>query len=81
MSEHQEFTHLNLNKTAPRSTINVHLRESVDVDVISKIVATIGNYYGCRACGLLGIDLRLTGDPVEFKELANLPGVRSISAE
>lgn len=64
-----------------RSTVHVNLREAVDVQTISNIVATIGGRYGCRTCGLLGVDLRLSGDPVEFPEVAKMPGVKSVSVE
>ena len=32
---------------------------------------------GCRTCGLMGVDLRITGDPAELQELTKLPGVKS----
>jgi hypothetical protein len=62
----------------PRTTIRVNLKEKVDLEAINNIVATIGGRYGCRACGLLGFDLQLSGDPGDFSEVASLPGVKSI---
>ena len=31
------------------------------------------------SCGLLGLDLRITGDPVEHEKIPQLPGVKSIT--
>jgi hypothetical protein len=59
-------------------TIKVTLKENVDLQTISNIVATIGGRYGCRTCGLLGFDLQLSGDPGDFSEVAGLPGVKSV---
>ena len=64
-----------------RSTVRVNLSESVNLETISRIVATIGGLSGCRACGLLGFDLQLVGDPAEFSEIQKLPGVQSVSLE
>ena len=46
---------------------------------LHSIIDQISNLSGCRACGLLGIDLRLVGDPVEAGEIVKLPGVKSVS--
>jgi hypothetical protein len=61
MSEHAENAILG----APRPTITVSLKKSPNVEAISTIIAGIGGRYGCRTCGLLGVDVVLKGDPAE----------------
>jgi hypothetical protein len=61
-----------------RTTIHVHLKESVDLEKITAIVSAIGGRYGCRTCGLLGFDLQLAGDPGDFSQVEKLPGVASV---
>jgi hypothetical protein len=63
--------------SSPRTTIKVHLKDNVNVEAISNIVASIGGRYGCRTCGLLGFDLHLAGDPGDLSEIKALPGVKS----
>jgi hypothetical protein len=59
---------------------SLHLRvnEKVTLDTLQAILAKIGGMTGCTRCGLLGVDLRITGDPVEAHQF-QLPGVVSIS--
>jgi len=63
---------------SPRTTVRVNLKDNVNVDAISAIVASIGGRYGCRTCGLLGFDLQLVGDPGDLSEIKALPGVKSV---
>jgi hypothetical protein len=59
MSEHVENAILG----APRPTITVSLKKSPNLEAISSIIASIGGRFGCRTCGLLGVDVVLKGDP------------------
>jgi hypothetical protein len=61
-----------------KGVINVRLSEKVTLDNLNAIVARVAGLTGCTHCGLLGIDLRLTGDPVEAQQLKGLPGVQSV---
>jgi hypothetical protein len=61
-----------------KGVINVRLTEKVTLDNLNAIVARVAGLTGCTHCGLLGIDLRLTGDPVEANQLKGLPGVQSV---
>jgi hypothetical protein len=65
----------------PELTGNVHIRvaENVTLENLHTIVDRIVGMSGCRTCGLLGIDLHLSGDPVELQEITKLPGVSSAS--
>jgi hypothetical protein len=62
-----------------RGTIHVRVAENVSLDDLRGIIGRIGGFTGCTHCGLLGIDLRLSGDPVEGQQLQKLPGVQSVS--
>jgi|GEM_PF-3501075 len=79
MSQHGATTALST-KTSQRVSVQVRLAQNVNLEALTRIIATIGGRYGCTTCGLGGVDLRLAGD-VEDKELSNLPGVRSVSIE
>jgi len=61
-----------------RGSVHVTVRENISLDQLHEIVATISGMAGCRTCGILGIDLRLTGDPVEAGQITKLPGVQSV---
>jgi hypothetical protein len=58
--------------------IHLQVNEKVTVETLGTIIARISNLTGCVSCGFLGIDLRITGDPVEAKQF-QLPGVVSVS--
>jgi hypothetical protein len=58
--------------------VHVTVREDISLEQLQTIIANIVGYGGCRACGILGIDLRLSGDPVEANQIAKLPGVKSV---
>jgi len=45
---------------------------------LTSLIEHIGGLAGCQRCGLLGIDLRITGNPVEH-QLPQVPGVTSVS--
>ena len=63
---------------ASHTTVQVHLKENVTVEALSQIISMIGGRYGCRTCGLMGIDLHLTGDTGDPYELAKVAGVKSV---
>jgi hypothetical protein len=67
-------------QVTPRTTIRVALKENVSLDEITTIIGRIGGRYGCLACGLLGFDLQLAGDPGDFSEISSLEGVKSVTA-
>jgi hypothetical protein len=62
-----------------KGTINVRVSENVSLDELRGIIGRIGGLHGCTTCGLMGIDLRLSADPVELQQLQKLPGVQSVS--
>lgn len=65
--------------TSLKPKVQVRLTENVNLDTITNIVRGIGGHYGCNTCGLAGVDLMLSGDPVETAEFSKLPGVQSVS--
>jgi hypothetical protein len=62
-----------------RGVVSVKLNENVKLENLQAIVGQIAGMTGCRTCGLLGIDLRLTGDPAEVNQIATLAGVKSVA--
>jgi hypothetical protein len=60
--------------------VTVKVASDTTLDNIKTLVGRIGGIYGCLTCGLLGVDLTLSGEPVEFAEATKLPGVRSVSS-
>jgi hypothetical protein len=62
-----------------RGAVHVRVAENVSLDHLQSLVAHIAGLTGCRTCGIMGVDLRLTGDPVEAQQIAKLPGVKSVS--
>jgi len=64
---------------ALRGTVHIRLAEKVSLDHLHSIIDQIAGLSGCRACGLLGIDLRLVGDPEEAQQIVKLPGVKNVS--
>jgi hypothetical protein len=71
------------NNMAEKSNLrgNVHIRvaENVTLEHLQSIISTIAGMTGCRTCGIMGVDLRLSGDPVESHQITSLPGVKSVS--
>jgi hypothetical protein len=62
--------------TGTHTTVNVHVQPKVTVEALTHIISTIGGKYGCRTCGLMGVDLHLTGDAGDPYELANVEGIK-----
>jgi len=62
-----------------RGAVHILVAEKVTLDHLHSLIDQIAGMAGCRTCGLLGIDLRLSGDPVETPQIAKLPGVKSVS--
>jgi hypothetical protein len=61
-----------------RGVVHVKVNENISLEHLQAIVARIAGMAGCRPCGIMGIDLRLVGDPAESAELGKLPGVKSV---
>ncbi len=68
MAEHSGATKL-------QGTVKIRVRSDISLENLHRIVDEITGMTGCRPCGLLGIDLYLGGDPVEFGQVGKLPGV------
>ena len=62
-----------------KRTVKVRVSEKVTLENLHGLIDRIVGASGCRTCGLAGVDLHLTGDPVEFQEITKLPGVQSVS--
>jgi len=62
-----------------QGTAHVRVDGQVTLDNLKKIVEQVVHLGGCPTCGLLGIDLRLSGDPVEVNQLTKIPGVNSVA--
>ena len=62
-----------------RGVVHVNVNENISLEHLQAIVARVAGMAGCRPCGIMGIDLRLAGDPAESAELAKLPGVKSVN--
>ncbi len=61
-----------------QGAIHVTVKENISLEQLQAIIVSIVGRTGCRACGILGIDLRLSGVPVEATEISKLPGVQSV---
>ena len=70
---------LNPQPLPPGTKISVRVAHDVTVDQLKQLITVIGGRTGCRTCGLGGVTLELSGDPLERKELLNLPGVNSVT--
>jgi len=62
-----------------KRTVKIRVSEKVTLENLHNLLDRIVGISGCRACGLLGVDLHLTGDPVEWQEISKLPGVQSVN--
>jgi len=62
-----------------QGSVHIRVTENVTLEHLQGIVAQIAGLCGCRTCGIMGVDLRLSGDPVEAQQIARLPGVKSAS--
>lgn len=61
-----------------KGTVHIKVREDVKLEDLNRIVSAVAGMTGCRTCGILGLDLRLSGDPVEARQIESLPGVKSV---
>ena len=61
-----------------RGSVHVRVAKNVTLPTLTSLLEHIGGLAGCRTCGLLGVDLRITGDPVEGVQVPQLPGVKSV---
>ena len=59
--------------------VQIHVSQNVTLENLQSIIAQISGMTGCRTCGILGVDLQLTGDPVELEQISKIPGVQSVS--
>ena len=62
-----------------RGTVHVRVAKNVTLPNLTKLIEQVGGMAGCHACGLLGVDLRITGDPVEGHQMPQVPGVKSVT--
>jgi hypothetical protein len=62
-----------------RGRVHVRVSGNITLENLNRIVAQVGGLAGCTHCGILGIDLILSGDPVESQQLSKLQGVQSVS--
>jgi len=62
-----------------RGSIHINVAETVKLDDLHKIITEAVALSGCRTCGLLGIDIRLIGDPVVNPTILKIHGVKSAS--
>ena len=62
-----------------KGTVRIRVTQNVKVENLHHMIDQIVGLSGCRTCGLGGIDLHLSGDPVELQEVAKLPGVQAVS--
>jgi hypothetical protein len=62
-----------------RGSVHIQVTENISLGELHALVTQIAGMSGCRTCGIMGIDLRLSGDPVESQPIAKLPGVKSVS--
>ena len=58
--------------------VHVTVKENISLEQLHSLIGSIVGMSGCRACGILGIDLRLTGVSVEANQIAKLQGVESV---
>lgn len=61
-----------------QGAVHIKVKENITLEHLQSIVGNIVGLSGCRTCGLMGVDLRLSGDPVESSQIAKLPGVQSV---
>jgi hypothetical protein len=64
-----------------QGSVQIRVTEDVTLENLNEIVARISTLCGCRTCGIMGVDLRLSGDPVELQQIAELPGVKSFDPQ
>jgi hypothetical protein len=59
--------------------VKVRVKQDVNLEQLHSLIDHIAGMTGCRTCGIMGVDVRLSGDPAELEQIANLPAVRSAS--
>ena len=65
-----------------QGTLHIRVTENVTLENLAGLIGRIGGMSGCQTCGLMGVDLRITGgDPAELQELTRLPGVKSVTPQ
>ena len=62
-----------------QGVVNIRVKEDVTLEQLQGLITHIAVASGCRTCGIMGIDLRLSGDPAEVQQITKLPGVKSAS--
>lgn len=61
-----------------KSVVEVIVKPEVKPEEIAELVARIGGLVGCRACGLLGVDVRLFAEDPEILKVgpeSNVGGI------
>lgn len=61
-----------------RGSVHIKVAENVSLEHLQGMIVKVVGMTGCRTCGIMGVDLRLSGDPLEAQDLAKLPGVKSV---
>jgi hypothetical protein len=59
--------------------VHIKVTENVTLDNLHQLITHIAGMTGCRPCGIMGVDLRLSGDPAELQQLSKLAGVKSVN--
>jgi hypothetical protein len=61
--------------------VRIRVTEDVTLENLNEIVARVSAMAGCRTCGIMGVDLHLSGDPIELQQISRLSGVKSVAAD
>jgi hypothetical protein len=61
-----------------RARFEVVVEPTIKAEEITNLLVRIGGKYGCETCGLMGVDVHLTGQRLE--DLADTASVRSVVA-
>jgi hypothetical protein len=62
-----------------QGVVNISVNQDVSLEQLHGLIDHLAGMSGCRHCGIMGVDLRLTGDPVELEQITKLPGVKAAS--
>jgi hypothetical protein len=62
-----------------QGVVKIRVKQDVSLEQLHDLINTVVGKTGCETCGIMGVDLRLSGDPVELDEITKLPGVKSAS--
>lgn len=74
--ERQPIRQFELSRKAQK--LDISLAGSVKAETVHAALDRIFEMAGCRACGLVGIDLTFRGDDPILERFADLEGIRSI---